>query len=165
LWLLTSCKKEDGLPKSTSKGANTFGCKIGGQLFFPESSGNFGSLPPLLTYFNDSSKHFTISVSEDRDNSNNGYQRYFRLEVKHLVIGSNVLNDLNTGKVSISEYNTIGKTFITTQAVGGTLNIKRLDTVARIISGTFDFKAAIQPTNTPGEIIHVTEGRFDITYN
>jgi hypothetical protein len=164
LLLNLSCKKEEKLPKPTEKGANTFGCKIEGRLFLPQRSTNFGSMPPLLTYYNDSSRHFELSVKENPDISNNRLQRYFHLEVQNLSIGTNSLDDISTGEVSISELDQAGQAFTTTQTIGGTLNIKRLDTVAHIISGTFSFKAAMRPTNTPGKIISVTEGRFDITY-
>jgi hypothetical protein len=162
LILNSSCTKEK-LPKASEKGANTSGCKIEGKVFVPEQTITYPSMPPLTSYFNESNGSFELSVSEDSDDSNNGLQRYFHLDIKTLTIGVNKLNETSIAEISTSQLNKT-ESFTTTETIGGTLNITRLDTNANIISGTFSFQAAIRPTNTPGKIITVTNGRFDINY-
>lgn len=157
-----SCTKEK-LPKASEKGADTFGCKIDGQLFVPAKTVTYPPIAPLIAYFNEADGSFELSVSEDRDQSANNLQRYLHLDIKNLSIGSNKLNEMNTAEVSTAELDK-NESFTTTETVSGTLNITRLDKNANIISGTFSFQATMRPTNIPGKIITVTDGRFDIKY-
>jgi hypothetical protein len=164
LLLNVSCNKEEQLPKATEEGANTFGCKIEGKLFLPENTITYPMMPPLQGSYMESDGSFRLTVSEDKDESNNGSQRYFSLSVARLTLGTISLNDINNAVIALSETDQAEQHYTTTEAVGGTLNITRLDTVANIVSGTFSFQAALQPTNTPGKIINITDGRFDIKY-
>lgn len=162
LTLNFSCTKEK-LPKASEKGADTFGCKIEGKLFVPQQTVTYPPISPLISYFNQADGSFQLSVEEKQDKSDNNLQRYLHLDIKNLIIGSNRLDEMNTAEVSTSELDK-HEYFATTETIGGTLNITRLDTYAKIISGTFSFQATMRPTNMPGKIIKVTDGRFDITY-
>jgi hypothetical protein len=159
--LFISCKK-DNLPKATEKGKNTFGCKIDGKIFVPQKTITYPSMPPLRSYYDDSSRYFELSVSEDRDEGNNGLKRYMILKLYNLKIGNNALNENNKALIVISTNNQLDQRYETNTAIGGTLNITRIDTLAHIISGTFSFNAASRPDNS--KIISVTDGRFDINY-
>ena len=52
--------------------------------------------------------------------------------------------------------------WITSAAQTGSVTLTRFDTVARVVSGTFEFNA--ENVMNPAQTISVTEGRFDIKY-
>ncbi|MCC6684853.1 MAG: hypothetical protein IT247_07275, partial [Bacteroidia bacterium] len=54
------------------------------------------------------------------------------------------------------------KFYLTDSIYTGQLNITRFDTINSILSGTFWFDAR---DKTTGEVVHITEGRFDNKYN
>lgn len=51
----------------------------------------------------------------------------------------------------------------TSQDNKGEVVVTKIDKVKKIVSGTFSFKA--ENKDNPNDIITVTDGRFDVTYN
>lgn len=68
----------------------------------------------------------------------------------------------NYDQLVIRKYNIPDQYYQTNDTTNGTMNITRFDVVAKIISGTFSFDAAQR--DSLANIVHVTDGRFDITY-
>ena len=161
LFIAGSCKK-DLLPSATQKGANTFGCKINGAVFIPHDVYTYPVDPGILATYNDSTKKFTIFAIEPPDDNKNGLQREVYIEIVNPTIGQNNFTNTNYAQVFISVHFQPEKWFQSNNTATGTLNISRFDITAKIVSGTFSFDAAQRDSLT--NVVHVTDGRFDITY-
>jgi hypothetical protein len=168
--LAPSCKKKNEdplsqLPAATQTGANTFGCLINGVAFTPHSNSFLNSDRQCNYIYLNGGYYFTVGASND---SNNDYGL-------SLIIGTTILS-VNEGQtLKLENYNQAGKAFGTytisynTKAdngyetntnSSGQLHITKFDQTNQIISGTFFYDA----TNAQGDIVHVTDGRFDMQY-
>jgi len=181
----TSCENSDDgtssvLPDLTTEGKNTFGCKIDGQIFIPKQE-IFGSpyTSPILKatyvydeyYFNG----YYLSIFAD----NEILQKTIRIT---LIGGENSLLEGNTYPITVNQDNSIfgtyehwGETidngdgtgftpvyeFTTNAFYIGELEILKLDTENKIISGTFWYDCKEINRDT---ISRITEGRFDLKY-
>lgn len=157
----SSCKKEK-LPKPTQEGNNTLGCKIDGRIFVPKDALTFPVLKGLVATYSNTSKEFTMSVSEPRNDNENGFQRYLYIEVVNPSIGKNIIGSKNFAEAEISYKNQLPQRYESNDSIGGIMTIEKFDTVSGIIAGTFSFRLAPR-SNTTG-ILNVSEGRFDIKY-
>ncbi len=155
LLFIASCTK-DKLPKATQSGKNTFGCKIDGKVFTPsESGGLFGS--PPITVYNDPFNGFTLLGKYYGDRSDK--------ISKNIIISLLYLKTTDTYQLSSYPYGQYeldysgGPIYRTNNTYTGQVNITRCDTIKRIYSGTFSFKAVDRNT---GKVVNVTDGRFDV---
>ncbi len=180
LWLLaaalatTGCKKKDPepeLPPATQTGANTFGCRLNGELWLPGGYRNGAGRELKFTlyfpYKGQFKGEFALNASRQNDRVDDEVQLALNA-VDH--VGSYALDTdaapypwalpwLDQGMYNSSKP-TKGS-YITSTAHTGTLTVTRLDTVAHVIAGTFSFTAKeIGGTKT----FSVTDGRFDINY-
>lgn len=153
------CKKErtelDMLPPVTTYGAGTFGCLINGRAWPVYEKGNqnyflfyhAGRLDLMYTvYAVDGSDYERIVISSDKVNKpgiywiKNDDNNFFTISYRHELYLSN-------SAINLDRYLY--------------LNISRLDSVNRIVSGTFSFSLY----NYWGtKRIRVEEGRFDLQY-
>jgi hypothetical protein len=172
LCLFASCKKKQAeptelekLPPATQTGANTFGCLVNGQAFLPKA--NFGNGAPYqcnYIYYN-GNYNFTVGASYDGGGNSS----------TAIVLGTIDLPISQGQTLKLSNYNQSGKGFgellsitnysrindyLTTVSYAGELHIAKLDQTNQIVAGTFFFDAV----NTNGEIVHITDGRFDMKY-
>ena len=157
--IFSSCKKEvSELPPATQTGANTFGAKVNGELWIPQG---FGPIPAnnLLEARMLPSGDVIINA---RNFSSSPNETEFELVILAVTgPGTYTLSTSNYGyyvKRNITPENE----WQTNVQYTGTINITKLDTVARFVSGTFQFNA-INLYNTP-QPLTVTEGRFDIKF-
>ncbi len=147
----SSCKKDGpaaGLPAATQEGKNTFGCLVDGQLFVPKPGGVFSitKRDPLEAsiYRTD----LLVSASGD------GYVDFALRNA--FRPGTYPLGETRTGgyglyQISAGDYNTDA-------THTGTVTLTRIDTVAKIAAGTFQFTGL----NRNGQTVTVTDGRFDV---
>ena len=152
---LFSCSKEK-LTKETQKGANTFSCKIDGKVFKPsESGGLFGS--PPITVYNSRFDGFTLSAKfYETENGQIPKEVQFNL----YYLQSTGAYDLKLYPNAKFRYSyAYGPEYHTNNTYTGLANITRCDTINKIYSGTFFFKAIDDST---GKVVNVTEGRFDV---
>jgi hypothetical protein len=167
LLCLVSCKKEiTELPPETQTGANTFGAKVNGSLFAPQG---FGSLPAddILEVRRLPSKDVIINARNFASSPN---EKEFELRIKAVTaVGVYPLNVTTTQGTSAASYGyyikrnvTPQNEWITSATYTGSVTITKLDTVNRIVSGTFAFNA-LNLYNAP-EPLSVTEGRFDVKW-
>ncbi len=165
LGLLISCKKKEikELPAATQTGANTFGLKINGENWIPQG---FAGIPDsdllkarlLGTMLVITAQNFASTPTETE----------FEMKIYNVTGTGTYLMNTNTsypgGPTSYAYHVKRRLTpldeWITSAAQNGSITITKLDTVAGIVSGTFQFNAEndIDATKT----IAVTEGRFDI---
>jgi hypothetical protein len=65
-------------------------------------------------------------------------------------------------KQTTVNYSTTKEDFITTKHFPGTVTITRFDTLARVVSGTFE-GSIYDVSNKVGPLL-ITQGRFDVNY-
>ena len=161
------CKREDPqpappqnpvslLPPETQTGQRSFGCLLNGQLWTQAGSPLGG---PLLTaqYFNQQ-----LTVSANRSTTVDGIRTVQGIQIninKLNSIGKYTLIDSTKNFVNVVDLVT-ACTFYTNALHPATVEITRLDPVARIVSGRFAFTL-----ETPGcGRVTVSEGRFDTRF-
>ena len=149
--LVVGCKKdgpEAGLPAATQEGKNTFGCLVDGQVFVPKNpSGiNSSSREPLEV----SLYHTDLLVSARGD----GYVDFALRNA--FRPGTYILGETRTG--SYGSYDVSAGSYYTDADHTGTVTLTRIDTVAKIAAGTFQFTCF----NRNGQTVTVTDGRFDV---
>lgn len=163
-----ACKKKtedpiSQLPAATQTGANTFGCLVNGQAYIPHVNA-FGSAPYQCNYiYLNGGYYFTLSATEQQTDVSG-------LEI---IIGTVNLPIAQGQTIKLENYNESGKAFgqyavvgnsihsyYTTTVTGGQLSITNFNQTNKTVSGTFFFDTV----DSSGGIIHVTDGRFDMTY-
>ncbi|MCK9481427.1 MAG: hypothetical protein M0R38_06680 [Bacteroidia bacterium] len=188
LLCFSSCKKEKKwttnifkqkrpteLPPITTEGKNTFGCYVDGELLvpFPRKAikDNFGAFYYGVKWEDTNGTLQVGGTMEDEIGSGFKsvglyvYKRVFDVGEYILYTDPYLLgNFFDMNRVGLSIINQSGETVCDSWRVPnpdcGRMNILRLDTVARIVSGTFYFDAI----NKEGDTVKVTDGRFDFTY-
>lgn len=152
------------MPPETQTGANTFGAKINGEFWAPQGFGPFPAndilearlMPDKDLYIN--ARNFASSPNESE----------FQIFLKNVsTMGIYPLNTTVTFPSSAANHvyfvkrNITPKNeWLTSASHTGAVTITRIDTMALIVSGTFQF-SALNINNSP-EPITITEGRFDI---
>lgn len=166
--LLTTCKKNntppDTLPPVTQTGANTFGCKVNGEVWVPYySCGYLGNpcgemqvdIHPLSQY-----SLLPISVSILVNRFHNGDDSYFSIgfetDAQGNIYDSAYINFSGKGVGNPPVNGDYHKSFNTTN----TFQITKLDTINKIISGTF-YLVLKKDFN---DSIVVEDGRFDFKF-
>jgi len=150
------------LPPATQEGKNTFGCLIDGEAVVARNGGWFDnaiSAEVAPEYFRISGGGGTYVNCPDE-----------RIGVSFQVNSPSSLNDrvFQLTSISKSNFETYRKgklvfcenTYYSFGESSGELIISKLDTINKIIAGTFWFDAKSQE----GAIVEIRDGRFDITY-
>jgi hypothetical protein len=170
LLLSSQCKKSDSsppltelqkLPAITQGGRNTFGCLINGKAFVP---GGGGILANTLSVYYDPTFQGGKLVIKAINYSNNNSVR--------LEIAADSIRTAGTyplllhSKYGVLYDNSLTGCFAQTltgppNPISGSLNITRLDTIARVYSGIFEFKV---PATGCADTITATYGRFDLQF-
>ncbi|KHJ36919.1 hypothetical protein PBAC_28960 [Pedobacter glucosidilyticus] len=131
------------LPAETQTGANTFGCVVNGEVWLPRSNFPYSSLTAVIQY------DILDLVSRQ------GNKSAVSLAIRDLAsTGAYLIQD----QIIFASYSYSDKFY---KADEGTITITKYDKLNQIISGRFWFNAE----NSNGEIIHVTDGRFDLKYS
>lgn len=186
LFCIVSCESTDdrtseSLPKLTTEGKNTFGCKIDGQIFLPKrkvtgSPYNNEILQARYVYDQYHFNGYALSIVA----SNQVLDKYISIKLQgglnplqegnvypiSIVQGNNFNGFYEHSGATISNGNGNGFTptysFYTDDTNVGELEIIKLDTINQIISGQFWFNCKEANRDTISEI---TEGRFDLKYS
>ncbi|MGE0076606.1 MAG: DUF6252 family protein [Bacteroidales bacterium] len=153
---------EDKLPPETQTGNNTFGCLVNDIVWLNKGQPHFGT--PNLEAIIDSNE-FKIIASKTLDNIN---QSILIIIDKPLHQGIYKLNSLNC----FAQFNDdVKNCYYKTDSISSTgiLEITKYDSVNKIVSGRFNFRASkyitnVAACNTCDSTINIIEGRFDINY-
>ena len=172
-FLLLSCGRKDDentnpvsqLPPATTIGANTIGCLVNGEVFLPRQNNPLGPSSSNCYYqFVDGGWEFNLGISNDKFSPLRSID--IDTNKKELEQGNIYTISSETSSNSLFAFYLLGGGlyggYRTTDSYTGQLKITKLDKVNHIISGTFYFDAIRLNT---GEIIKITEGRFDMQYN
>lgn len=172
---MVACK--DDLPKPTTSGANTFGCKINGKSWVPEG-GTLSNIEPIVARYQNNVLRIAAKTANQKDNIN------IYIYIKDITdVGEYPIN-FNTASppwgpqnTSYGIYDHIDKTYLDpiTKSYGkytfyatnanhpGKVKITRFDKNAKIVSGSFEFTA--EELNTPGQLVTLSKGRFDLHWD
>jgi len=174
---MTSCLKDlfdKKLPPATQTGANTFGCKIDGKPWVPDGTHDlFVSIPALAAYIHQSQgiKYLYISARKDPSAFNKEEDAYDDMDIDVILPSTpgEVIIDKTCSSCDLyCPFSSLGLKikglfyggcYITDSFHPGKIHFTRIDTLNRIVSGTFEFKAIDKNT---GKTISVTDGRFDV---
>lgn len=165
LFTLISCTKDettrnplDQLPPMTTSGKNTIGCLVNGEPFTDS-----GLMTNFYQFING---EFFLGINWEQRVAGNWKDGNINLRRVSIIEGqtyklniNSIRNDFTGGSAKYSfrkegEYETNPNYF-------GTITFIRFDTKNQIMSGTFEFQAQ---EITTGEIINITNGRFDLTF-
>ena len=166
----TGCVKnvpKNILPPVTQEGKNTFGCRVNGVNWTPYFHCGFmsGGCRELgfYVYNVDSVNKLPLGfrLIVERRNSDNTFSD-FSFETYGLSpinqVG-NIFDSLSIGYDKNEDHYQPGPAYQSYSS--GAVNITKLDTVNKIMSGTFAFILY----NSTGDSVVITDGRFDLTYN
>ena len=137
------------LPPATQYGANTFGCLVNGQEWLPQ--GSYTQPYVSCNYINGK-----LTLQANQVSSFGTQNIVINLTNVHST-GSHVLNPKLSGQNVY--YDLFGKKFNCDSVTVGNLTMTRLDSIGRILSGTFYFDA-IDSTSR----YKIRSGRFDLRY-
>ncbi|MGI9526781.1 MAG: hypothetical protein ACR2MS_06710 [Weeksellaceae bacterium] len=167
LWLFTagSCNDDDDngdrLPPITQTGANTAGYKLDGKVILPRQEISWVYGPsygkgPLQGNLND--KVLELSIFNYLKISNPPIKGIS----KELIININVHNDSISFHLDKGTYGNMVPEYSKYSMIEGNLNFLKKDENSGIYAGTFNAKLKEEKT---GEILNITDGRFDINLN
>ena len=163
---LVSCKKDiDELPPATQTGANTFGAKVNGEFWVPQGLGPIPANDKLESQLfpNGDLRIIAKNIASSPNESE------FDMFITGITgPGTYSLNNDVSYPQLVKSFGyfvkrklTPSNEWITSSTNTGAVTITRFDPANHIVSGTFQFNAG--SLYTPGDILPVTEGRFDLT--
>lgn len=158
-----SCKKNRnqippdnpyGLPNATQSGANIFACRINSQNWISQKGPNHlrgGIQNNVLSAGGFSEQAMGISIMNFSHSLLN-YQL-------HDTINAFGIYQVNNSCMANPSGGYGGVTFV--KSINGLLSLSKVDTIKKIIAGTFWFKIKTDLCDT----LSITDGRFDIRYH
>jgi len=156
---MMGCEQDEkikALPAATQEGKNTFGCYVNNAIWLAEDEKVcvFCPLNVGATYDTISGEVRIFAFRKKTDDSSEDISLY----AKNVnAVGNFALSiDINNSMTSYTKTPSNDKYLLANK---GNLNISKLDTVNRIISGTFSFEASNGNT-----ILAITKGVFDAKY-
>ena len=160
--LSSQCKKpkiEVQLPPETQTGANVIGFKADGKIYVAKY-GNVAADYMYLTFPYPYSNGFYLTIRGKKLNN-----WVIGLLTDSLRVFEGQIYPLNNYPYSKGTawayFNLIGDEYYTETNLQGQLKISKLDSINKIISGTFWFDAIDTLSNT---IVQIREGRFDMHF-
>lgn len=174
LLLLTAasgCKKEktelEKLPAATQTGQGGAGFLLDGKAWLPEASSLIGTGGAVSASWRRTAagRSLRVGFSRDSDETSAGFfiphirqAGTFQLDQSASI----TLGDRNPAYGIYVMFKPVpDRLFLTGPSATGTLVVTRFDTVARIVSGTFDLTVKEE---TGPETHQLTQGRFDLTF-
>ncbi len=164
IFTFSQCKKnkddEPQLPPETTTGAMTFGCKVNGKVFVPRDGRGRPGL--FVEYANlgaglGGGWFLNIPAIDQVPANEVGVS----IVTDSLLVLEGIQYPFTRGKgVAKARYYVGLDNYPKGDSDTGSLFIKKHDMVQRILSGTFSFTG----TNSGGQKVNITEGRFDIRY-
>ncbi len=165
------CNKDkaplDQLPPETQTGAGTFGCLVNGEVFKPKGTGLTTVLTSYYQFVYPGTNGYYFQLAAHRNESNcKSTQIVFNLDSLVITQGDKMsFSEPGRGKAGAEYWINQGCTIPTDEYKtsvnhSGEIFFKKFDEVNRIASGTFWFEVF----DKNGNIIKVTDGRFDLKF-
>ncbi|GGG30925.1 DUF6252 family protein [Pontibacter amylolyticus] len=164
--LFAACKKDELklLPDATQTGADTMGAMVNNKAWVANGGAGFNPPDPveggyLASRSYDETRNNVLISAYRKDKT--GFQLYLRNVSQPGEYSLNSTTNLFGGELkqpqNYGAYYIPGKLYMTTSRYTGKVIVTRADTVNRIVSGIFAFKA-VHGKDT----VTVTNGRFDV---
>lgn len=154
----SGCEKEE-LTKETQEGLNTFSCKINGKVFLPKQAP--GLAPPFYAIVEPDSSGYRLVVFA-YSHEKLPFRQVF-VHVKNFQgVGTYQFYKLEKYGAYKESSPTTYTDYFTSYTNNGSVTITRDDRSARIVSGTFEFTAAVYFNSN--DQVTITHGRFDAKY-
>jgi hypothetical protein len=163
LLTLSQCQKKDPnpqLPPETTIGADTFGCKVDGQVFVPQDGrgkpGLYATEYTNLGTGRGGGYYLSLGAVDWKPVNS------IAIHADSLLVETGKTYPFKSGKgiaYVLVDYG--NESYLTLDTDPGQLVITRYDPIQRILSGRFDFVATNKST---GHQVHVTDGRFDVRF-
>lgn len=167
--IFTGCKKSiDELPEATQSGANTFGLKMNGNFWIPQTFAGINA-PILKAQLMGATANDIMVTAQNF--ASEPLESQFTFYIKNItgpgVYELNQNTDIYPGVSASYAYYVRRKInplneWITNAQNTGTVTITKWDLTNNIVAGTFEFKAGSMDNSE--EPITVTDGRFDIKF-
>ena len=160
--LFAACKKADTgvpMPPFTHTGQDILACKINGTVMIAKGGKGMSFFPSDIVYISqDTQKHVTIDGKNTTSTGDEILMSFYydRLQNVHTI---NLFASGSTQASYYNNYKSVNGTcfcYHSTPVNGGSLTIDYDDGIT--IAGRFAFDAA----DSSGNIVHITEGQFDI---
>jgi hypothetical protein len=165
------CKKEDTLPPATQDGLNTLGMMVNGIIWKPHAPITFDGVPALYLKYSTQTKQLIIKARNANQNekviffvekvrSIGFYNFSSRDNIRaqdtscHLCIGC-------TDSTTFMDQNGCLKPFKLIDSINSLMQITKLDTLGKIVSGTF----SLILKNSDNKIVSINDGRFDLQFD
>jgi Family of unknown function (DUF6252) len=161
-----SCKKDiSELPPATQTGANTFGCKIDGVFWAPQSFAGTNASNKLEARYGGNNGVFINARNFSSSPTETEFEIYLSNVTGPGVYNLNTATGIYPSQTASYAYYVKRKItplneWITNAQFTGTVEISKSDKVNGIISGTFSFTAG--ELSATASALNVTEGRFDV---
>lgn len=169
---LTSCTTPEAspdLPAETSTGANTLGCRINGEVWTASRAYYMTrELPAVKVSVIDQRRgYWHLDARHWRKGEDSQYLDLDLVGIRgpgsYQLTGSEGGNRYGLAPQSGAVLIRQNASFVTDSLHTGTVVITRLDTVARVLAGTFSFTGT-EPTKPDPKAVIVSDGRFDVKY-
>lgn len=157
--MLVSC--DNILPLPTKNRANTFGCKINGDVL---KTTKFNLLKDSPIYGKVSDSSFNVS-GQDNDS-----KLTVSLRINKITEKGSFIIDGSTNSATIINSRFPTKYYQTKNQYKGMVQIKKFDVINKCVAGTFSFEAvrldnSVFPNKIDTtDVIKVTKGRFDVDF-
>ena len=177
LFSLAFCNKNvpaPGLPAITEEGKNSFGFKLNGNTWVPYYDCNsFSGTGPALTFlvYQDDSGRYAWPIGFDLNakRSSGNSTDYFEMKTRSIISGnpayiSRTGNIFDSLEISFHRSDCCAVYTSVPNDPRGMVNVTKLDTLNKIISGTFSFTLYSYTSQNTDSMV-ITEGRFDMKFD
>ena len=162
--LFSCCKKKDEspqLPAITQEGKNTFGCKVDGSIITATGKPINWNDDEYVDYRRGGGVIGVVTIIKAQ-NPSPKWDLRIEFNATDYETGLFIIKTSNYNQASYFDLHSNdaplgGNSYYTNRKDTGIVNIMRNDT--KVIAGTFEMTVA----NDSGKIVHITDGRFDIT--
>jgi hypothetical protein len=145
--VLISCEKDEDLqmPDITSSGLNKFGCYVNNELFVHTYKAGVWGYASLEAFYDTIQSPLNIIAFAEND--------------RQIIIQSKSVTVEGEYAFWHGEYRDKNGKYLLIEDAQNKLLLTRYDRENLVVSGTFSFKARCEET---GEVVTISEGRFDI---
>lgn len=161
--LISSCKDKDQetdiLPEATQSGKNTGGAIVDGKVWVAKIEAPSSTPGGNNTSYSNTGNKFNLEITLREYNNETSLIKLYINDVQHLSPKTYSISPLPNFEGYYTTSNYIK--YDIKPSTGGFITITNFDFFKQVVSGTFSFKAE----NLNGEIINVTDGRFDKKYS
>jgi Family of unknown function (DUF6252) len=165
-FFFVSCKKDiSELPPAPQTGANTFGCKIDGVFWAPQSFAGTNASNKLEARYGGNNGVFINARNFSSSPTETEFEIYLNNLTGPGVYNLNTATGIFPGQTASYAYYVKRKItplneWITNAQNTGTVEITKSDKVNGILSGSFSFTGSV--LSGTASVLNVTEGRFDV---